>query len=134
MGTGAWHFGHSFDEDGWLMLPVPEEFLDQGYTNNESAARIMTGAPGAEKKIKSRNRPPSRRHDPSRRSAIQNRAGTEPAATFDHVARAPVQLLPPPAAQARQCWPVRIDRSSSISGVRSQRCSDFPFRIRIPSI
>src|SRR5258708_7354741 len=43
----------------------------------------------------------------------------------------PVQLLPRPAAEARQCAPVWIRRRSSCWGVTSQRNSGFPSLSRI---
>src|SRR5882672_7757067 len=55
---------------------------------------------------------------------------------FVSMTNAPVQLLPQPAVQARQCSPVRITQPSRNSGVTSHKNKFEPseFRICMPSI
>ncbi|MBC8002442.1 MAG: hypothetical protein H7X97_07625 [Opitutaceae bacterium] len=40
-GIGVWHFGHKLDDEGWFILPVPEEIQGRGYTKSEFKASEM---------------------------------------------------------------------------------------------
>lgn len=73
------------------------------------------------------------RHGPRRR-CVQDSLAPGPDVIATAPTRAPPQLLPHPAVQARQCVARWMGRPGSSSGTKSQRCRGATPPSRIPSI